>query len=210
MIRINLLPHREIRREKRKKDFLGMGGAVAIAGALTALAVGFGITSKIDAQNERNQYIVAKNAELDSQIKEIATLEAEIKSLKARQQSVESLQSDRTIPVHLFDELVKHVPEGVFLVSMKQKDERVTMVGQAQTNERIAEFLRNLATGSQWLERPDLNEIKAIDVTGRGRDPKEVRRLFEFTLNALLKSPSAVDGSANASAPGAPGKLARQ
>lgn len=212
MIRINLLPHREMRREKRKKDFLGLAGAFAAAGAATALMVGVGINSMIDAQNQRNDYIVAKNAELDLQINEIATLEAEIRSLKARQQSVENLQSDRTIPVHLFDELVKYVPDGIYLTEMKQADKRVALVGQAQTNERIAEFLRNLAATSHWLERPDLNEIKAIDVKGQGRNPNETRRLFEFTMNALLKTPSAVsaEGNATAQAPGSPGKLARQ
>ena len=209
MIRINLLPHREMRREKRKKDFLGLSGAFAAAGAATALMVGIGINSMIDAQNQRNEYIVAKNAELDLQIKEIASLEAEIRSLKARQQSVESLQSDRTIPVHLFDELVKYVPDGVYLTVMKQTDKRVSLVGQAQTNERIAEFLRNLAATSEWLERPDLNEIKAIDIKGQGRNPSETRRLFEFTMNALLKTPSTLnaDGKSVAKAPGSPVSL---
>ncbi len=200
MIRINLLPHREMRREKRKKDFLGLSGAFAAAGAATALMVGIGINSMIDAQNQRNEYIVAKNAELDLQIKEIASLEAEIRSLKARQQSVESLQSDRTIPVHLFDELVKYVPDGVYLTAMKQTDKRVSLVGQAQTNERIAEFLRNLAATSEWLERPDLNEIKAIDIKGQGRNPSETRRLFEFTMNALLKTPSTLNADGKSAA----------
>lgn len=191
MIRINLLPHREMRREKRKKEFVSLAGVVGAAGVATALAVGFGINSQIDAQNDRNNYIKAKNAELDSQIAEIANLEAEIQSLKARQEAVESLQSDRTVPVHLFDELVRRTPEGVYLQKVKQVDNRVTVTGRAQTNERIADLLRNLSALSPWMERPELIEIKAISVKGQGRNPNEERRLFEFSLNALLKLPSA-------------------
>lgn len=190
MIRINLLPHREMRREKRKKDFLGIAGMVGAGGVAVALAVGFGINSQIEAQSERNSYIKSKNTELDSQITEIANLENEIQSLRARQAAVESLQSDRTIPVHLFDELVRHTPEGVYLQEVSQFAKRVQIKGRAQTNERIADLLRNLSAVSPWLERPELIEIKAITVSGQGRNPNEERRLFEFSLNALLKLPS--------------------
>ncbi|MGH1361583.1 MAG: PilN domain-containing protein [Burkholderiaceae bacterium] len=210
MIRINLLPHREMRREKRKKEFVSLAGVVGAAGVAVALAVGFGINSQIDAQNDRNNYIKAKNAELDSQIAEIANLEAEIQSLKARQEAVESLQSDRTVPVHLFDELVRRTPEGVYLQKVKQIDNRVTVTGRAQTNERIADLLRNLSALSPWMERPELIEIKAISVKGQGRNPNEERRLFEFSLNALLKLPSAkaAEEAKNATNQRQPKKLA--
>ncbi len=210
MIRINLLPHREMRREKRKKEFVSLAGVVGAAGVAVALAVGFGINSQIDAQNDRNNYIRAKNAELDSQIAEIANLEAEIQSLKARQEAVESLQSDRTVPVHLFDELVRRTPEGVYLQKVKQIDNRVTVTGRAQTNERIADLLRNLSALSPWMERPELIEIKAISVKGQGRNPNEERRLFEFSLNALLKLPSAkaAEEAKNATNQRQPKKLA--
>ena len=200
MIRINLLPHREMRREKRKKDFVGLAGMVGAAGAAVALAVGFGINSQIDAQTARNNYIKSKTAELDKQIAEIANLEKEIQSLKARQEAVESLQSDRTIPVHLFDELVRHVPEGVYLQAIKQTGKQVSVTGRAQTNERIADFLRSLSVSSPWLERPELIEIKAIQVKGQSRNPGEERRLFEFSLNALLKLPSAQSAEADKNA----------
>jgi len=190
VIRINLLPHREMRREKRKKEYVGVAGAVAAVGVGVALTIGFGINSQIDAQNDRNNYIKAKNADLDSQIKEISNLESEIASLKARQQAVESLQSDRTVPVHLLDQLVQHTPEGVYLNRVAQQGNRVTVIGRAQTNERIADFLRNISTVSPWMERPELVQIKAVTVTGQSRDPSEERRLFEFELNALLKLPS--------------------
>lgn len=190
MIRINLLPHREMRRERRKKDFVGLIGVVAVAGLATAALVGFGINSQIEAQNERNGYIAAKNSELDTKISEIATLEKEIKSLLARQGAVESLQSNRTIPVHLFDELVTHVPEGVFLTKLSQSGRKVNVIGQAQTNERIADFLRNLASESPWMEKPELTKISLVKVRGRSRNPDEERQLFEFRLNAIVKLPS--------------------
>lgn len=190
MIRINLLPHREMRRERRKKDFVGLCGMIAVLGLATAGAVGFGINSQVDAQLERNAFIENKNRELDSKIREIATLEQEIKSLQERQSAVESLQSNRTIPVHLFDELVKHVPEGVFLTKLTQAGKKISVVGQAQTNERIADFLRNLASRTPWMEKPELSKIALVKVRGRGRTQDEERQLFEFSLNAIVKTPA--------------------
>lgn len=189
MIRINLLPHREARRERRKRDFVALGAMVAIAGAAVALAVGFGINSKIDAQDRRNQFIQAENAKLDEQIREIATLRAEIDALKARQQAVEELQSNRTIPVHLLDELVRNTPEGIYLKSVSQTQRRLAVVGYAQTNERVAELLRNLAGRTEWMEKPELTEIKAVELkkAANGKDTEE-RRIYEFSLNAVVRS----------------------
>src|SRR5690606_8760041 len=109
-MRINLLPHREMRRERRKKDFVGLIALGGIAAAATAVVAAVGIDQRFDSQRARNDFIRAENAKLDEQIKEIATLRAEIDSLRARQYAVESLQTNRTIPVHLMDELVKHTP----------------------------------------------------------------------------------------------------
>lgn len=188
MIRINLLPHREARRERRKRDFVALGAMVALAGAAVALAVGFGINSKIDAQDRRNQFIAAENAKLDEQIREIATLRAEIDALRARQQAVEELQSNRTIPVHLLDELVRNTPEGIYLKSLGQTERRLAVVGYAQTNEHVAEFLRNLAGRTEWMEKPELTEIKSVDLkAGSGKDMEE-RRIYEFSLNAVVRS----------------------
>ena len=190
MNRINLLPHREMRREKRKQDFVVLCATIGVCGVLTAGLVGFGINSQVDSQRERNAYISKKNLELDSKIAEIASLEQEIRSLWERQGAVESLQSNRTIPVHLFDELVKHVPEGVFLTRLTQSGKKVSVVGQAQTNERIADFLRNLASRTPWMEKPELSKIALVKVRGRGRTQDEERQLFEFSLNAIVKTPS--------------------
>ena len=189
MIRINLLPHREARRERRKRDFVALGAMVAIAGAAVALAVGFGINSKIDVQERRNQFIQAENAKLDEQIREIASLRAEIEALKARQQAVEALQSNRTIPVHLLDELVHNTPEGIYLKSVSQTERRLAVVGYAQTNERVAELLRNLSGRTEWMEKPELTEIKAVELKpAAGAKDTEARRIYEFSLNTVVRS----------------------
>ena len=183
MIRINLLPHREERRKQRKNAFIAMLAVAAVIGGLIVLLVGMVIANRISAQTERNTYIKAENAKLDNEIKEIATLKAEIEALKARQQAVEDLQSDRNQPVYLMDELVKQVPEGVYLRAFKQEGQRVVLNGYAQSNERVSELLRNLSNNSPWLERPDLIEIKLAPV---GKDTK---RVFDFTVNVGIKRP---------------------
>lgn len=189
MIRINLLPHREMRRERRKKDFVGLLVLAAIVSAGVAFLVGVGINQQISAQLARNEFIKAENEKLDGQIKEIATLRTEIEALKARQQAVENLQSDRTTPVHLLDELVKHTPEGIFLKNIKQEDRRVTMQGYAQSQERIADLMRNLLNGAAWLERPDLIESKSV--TLGPANSKDAKTVFEFAMSVMVKVPSA-------------------
>ena len=206
-IRINLLPHREMRRERRKKDFVGLIALVAIAAVATAVVVAVGIDQQIDSQRARNDFIRAENAKLDEQIKEIATLRAEIESLRARQYAVESLQTNRTIPVHLMDELVKHTPEGIHLKTMRQEGGKVTLIGYAQSNERVSELLRNLANRTPWLERPELIEIKAGRAGGPNA-PKDARRVFEFSLNALSKTTDPKDQPQAPKSTAAPGTLA--
>jgi type IV pilus assembly protein PilN len=189
MVRINLLPHREARRKERKTAFVVMLIAAVFAGGLLVLLVGGVIATRIADQNERNAFIKAENAKLAVQIKEIATLKQEIEALKARQQAVEDLQSDRNQPVYLMDELVKQVPEGIYLRSFKQSGQRVTLNGYAQSNERVSELLRNLGNSSPWLERPELVEIRAA-TTGQGKD---IRKVFEFTVNVGIKRPRDAD-----------------
>lgn len=191
MVRINLLPHREARRKERKTAFVAMLIAAVFTGGLLVLAVGGVIATRIAGQNERNAFIQAENAKLDVQIREIATLKQEIEALKARQQAVEDLQSDRNQPVYLMDELVRQVPEGTYLRSFKQAGQRVTLNGYAQSNERVSELLRNLGNVSPWLERPDLVEIRAA-TTGQGKD---LRRVFEFTVNVGIKRSREADAS---------------
>ena len=198
MIRINLLPHREMRRERRKKDFLGLGIFCAVLSAGACFLMVTFIAQLISSQSARNEFIKAENAKLEVQIKEIASLRADIAALKARQQAVENLQSDRTLPVHLLDELVKRVPEGIFLKTIKQEDLKVTFTGIAQSNDRVSELLRQLSYQTPWLEKPELVEIKA-GVIG-DKNAKDAKRAFEFNLNAFLKRPGKPEGVAAAPA----------
>ncbi len=183
MIKINLLPHREARRKQKKAAFMALLGAGAVVGAVIVVMVGGYNQTRISIQNERNGLLTSANAELDKKIAAIATLKQEIEALKARQQAVEDLQGDRNQPVYLLDELVKQVPQGVFLKSFKQDGQRVSMTGQAQSQERVAELLRNLAGNSPWLDRPDLSEVKAVQM-GSGKSGKQV---VEFTLSVGIK-----------------------
>lgn len=185
MIRINLLPHREERRKQRKAAFVQLLALSGLIGLAFVMAAGGVIAAKISNQTQRNDFIKAENAKLDTQIKEISTLKEEIEALKARQQAVEDLQSDRNQPVYLMDELVKQVPEGIYLRAFKQENQRVVLTGYAQSNERVSELLRNLGNNSPWLERPDLIEIRAASV-GQGKDAKKV---FDFTVNVGIKRP---------------------
>jgi type IV pilus assembly protein PilN len=195
MILVNLLPHREARRKRRKAAFFAGLGFSAVLGALI---VGFWylvVQQMISAQQERNTFLKAEIAKLDEQIKDIATLKTEIEALKARQQAVENLQTDRNIPVHVLNELVHQTPEGVYFTSMRQEGQMLTVSGIAQTNERVSELLRNTAYNSQWLARPELVEIKAAIVQTASREQK---RLYDFAMRLNIRPP------ADAAAPAAP------
>lgn len=194
MIRINLLPHREEKRKQRRQAFFAMLALSALVGGIILMIVAGVFASNIANQNARNTVIKNANAKLDAEIKEIASLRQEIDALKARQQAVEDLQSDRNQPVHLLDELVKQVPEGVYLRSFKQEAQRVVLNGYAQSNERVSELLRNLSNSSPWLEHPDLIEIRSTGI-GQGKDAKKV---FEFTINVGIKRESNKEGTAGA------------
>eukprot|EP01035_Chromulina_nebulosa_P033131 gene33131-44351_t len=196
MILINLLPHREARRAERKRTFFVALGFAALIGVALAM-LWYGVLQQLtSSQESRNGFLSTEIAKLEAQIKDIATLRAEIDALKARQKAVEDLQTDRNVPVYLLNELVKQTPEGVYLTSIRQTDNVVTMTGLSQTNERVSELLRNTAYNSAWLERPELVEIK-VAAAKAGGDP---RRLFDFSLRVSIKRPQ-VPASA-ASGPG--------
>jgi type IV pilus assembly protein PilN len=182
--RVNLLPHREAKRELQKKLFWVMTGLSAVVGLLLIAVVWTVLQGYISNQEARNEFVRNENRKLDTQIKEIATLRQEIDSLRARQRAVEDLQADRNQPVYLLDEVTKQVPEGIYLRAIKQEDRRVNINGWAASNERVSEFLRNLQNNSQVLEKPELIEIK---VAGQG-PPGMSRRLFEFSLNFTMKA----------------------
>ena len=191
MIKINLLPHREARRRHKKAAFLALMGVSAALGLAIVVMVGLYNAGRISIQEQRNSVLTAANADLDKKIAEIATLKQEIEALKARQQAVEDLQGDRNQPVYLLEELVRQTPQGVHLKSFKQEGQRVNVTGYAQSQERVAELLRNMSTGSAWLERPDLVEVKSILLPGS----KTNKRIGEFTLGVGIKRPRDKDAA---------------
>lgn len=205
MIKINLLPHREAKRKQKQAAFIALMALGAVLGVVVVLMVGAYNASRISIQEERNRVIASANAELDIKIEKIAGLKQEIEALKARQQAVEDLQGDRNQPVYLLDELVRQTPEGVYLKSFKQEGQRVSLSGYAQSQERVAELLRNLAGSSQWLERPDLTEVRAVSLDKN----KSGRKVVEFTLAVNIKRPRDIDAAAEAAA-GAPAAGARK
>lgn len=199
MIRINLLPHREEKRKLKKTAFAALMALGGILGVAVVLVVGGYNASRISIQNERNLVLTNANAELDKKIVAIATLKQEIEALKARQQAVEDLQGDRNQPVYLLDELVKQTPSGVYLKAFKQDGQRVALSGYAQSQERVAEMLRNLTSASPWLEKPELTEVKAAALA----QSKTGKKVVEFTLVVGIKRPRDKD-NAKAPKPGMP------
>ena len=183
MIRINLLPHREAKRKQKQAAFAALMALGGLLGAALVLMVGGYNASQISTQNQRNNVLKQANAELDKKISKIASLKSEIEALKARQQAVEDLQGDRNQPVYLLDELVRQTPEGVYLKSFKQDGQKVLLNGVAQSQERVAELLRNLSGNSPWLERPDLTEVRAATLA----QSKTGRKVVEFTLTVSIK-----------------------
>nr|WP_246312139.1 PilN domain-containing protein [Aquabacterium terrae] len=197
---INLLPHREEKRRQRKRAFfvgLGTAGVAGIAAAGIWMLVLQHLTT---VQQSRNEFLTAEIKRLDAQIKDIAELRAEIEGLKARQKAVEDLQTNRNVPVYLLDELVRYTPEGIYFTSIKQVGEVVTLTGVAQTNERVSELLRNTTNQSQWLKKPELIEIKAVNVPAGQAANRDQRRLHDFSIRVSLIQPGAQAAPA-ASAP---------
>ena len=169
---------------------MGLAGIVGVG----LVILWFGVLQQLTSfQDTRNRYLSDEIKKLEEQIKDIAALRAEIDALKARQKAVEDLQADRNVPVYLLDELVKQTPEGIYLTSVKQNGNVVTVGGMSQTNERVSEMLRNTAYNSPWLERPELVEIKAV-TQGKDRDQ---RRLFDFSMRVSIKRPQAPSSAAS-------------
>lgn len=181
MARINLLPWRAERRARRQKEFYGLLGASALAAALVGFFIVSYYNGQIDGQNQRNAYLQAEIRKLDSQIKEIAELDRKKAQLLARKQVIEELQSSRSQMVHLFDELVRTLPDGVRLTSIKQAGDLLTLEGLSQSNARVSTYMRNIEA-SGWMKEPDLSIIEA-----KG-DDKALP--FAFTLRFRLSNPN--------------------
>ncbi len=183
MILINLLPHREVARKQRQDIFNVSLGIAALVGGLLAGIIFLWYQAQIAGQESKNRLLQTEITLFDKQIKDIAVLEREITALRARQQAVEDLQEDRNMPVHLLAELVKQLPDGVYITAMRQSSQSVTLQGVAQSNERVSELLRNLGNNTPWFSRPELIEIVAGTVA---LAPKEQRRVANFTIRVTL------------------------
>ena len=192
MIRVNLLPHREEKRKARRQQFFALGGLVVVlAGLIVFLVYGI-ISTYVSSQESKNEFLKKEIAALDKEIDEIKRLREQTDALLARKQIIESLQGTRAEAVHLFNELVRQVPDGIYLKGFKQAGARVTLVGYAQSNARVSKLMQNL-DGSKVMEKSDLVEIKAVMVGNR--------RLNEFTLNVNIRRAPADDARKGAAKP---------
>jgi type IV pilus assembly protein PilN len=201
VILINLLPHREAARKRRRDIFNVSLGISALLGGLIAGAIFLWFQAAISSQQGVNGVLDSEIKKLEAQIADIVGLESQIAALRARQQAVEDLQSDRNLPVHLMTEIVNQLPEGVFLVKMTQIDQTVTLNGTAQSNERVAELLRNLTGNTPWFTKPELVEIVAASLS---LSPRDQKRVANFTVRVkLVRATDAEKSSVKASAPSA-------
>jgi type IV pilus assembly protein PilN len=183
MTRINLLPHREQKRQARQRQLVSMMVGLVVLGLAVVALVHVVLASQIDNQQSRNKLLKEEIAKLDEQIKEIDKLREQTQALLSRKQVVETLQTNRTEAVHLLDQMVRQLPDGVYLRSLKQTGAKVTAIGYAQSNARVSTLMRNIEA-SPWLTQPELVEIKSVPQPG-ARD-KEAR-VNEFTLTFLVK-----------------------
>jgi type IV pilus assembly protein PilN len=201
MIRINLLPHREQKRQARQRQFVSISIGLAIMG-LALVALGWVIlNAQIENQEGRNALLKTEIAKLDEQIKEIDKLREQTQALLARKQVVETLQANRTEAVHILDQLVRQLPDGIYLRSVKQTGPKIQLVGYAQSSARVSTLMRNIDS-SPWLTQPELVEIKLIP----SPTAKDLR-INEFTLNARIKQaapPEEPKAAAARPAPAAP------
>lgn len=187
MIRINLLPHRQIKRAERQRQFnLMLVATVVFAGAIIFMGNTY-IGAKISAQNERNQRLEVANAKLDKEIEEIKELKSQINSVLERKQVVENLQTDRSQAVVVLDEVSRQLPEGTYLKLISQKGNVIDLEGIADTNARIATLVRNMSN-SQWMEQPNLVQIQAVNIGSV--------RYNDFKMNVKLKAQQAPEGDA--------------
>jgi len=206
VILINLLPHREAARKRRREVFYSALGVAALLGGLICGVVYSWYLAQIESQQGKNTFLKSEITRLEGQIKDIATLQAEIASLRARQNAVEDLQGNRNLPVYLLNELARQLPDGVYINSMKQDNQTVLITGVAQSNERVSELLRNFSNNSPWLTKPELVEITAGTVT---LSPRDQRRVSNFSMRVGLKrasDPKPAGSALPASAAPAPAK----
>ncbi|KAF1689017.1 PilN domain-containing protein [Pseudoxanthomonas taiwanensis] len=188
MARINLLPWRAERRKQRQREFQGMLGLAALGGALLSFLIWLHYDRQIEGQHERNAFLEAEIAKVKKQNEEIKELDAKKDRLLARKKVIEELQANRSQMVHLFDALVRTIPDGVVLTSLKQEGDILTLQGSAQSNARVSAYMRNLE-GSGWMTRPDLSIIEAKDEKAEQAAPVGRTLPYNFTLKVTLANP---------------------
>lgn len=199
MIRINLLPHRELKRAARQRQFTVLLAGVSILGLVSVLLVHTVISGMTEVQIGRNKYLTGEIAKLDKEIEEIKKLKEQTQALLARKKVVELLQGNRAQVVHLLDQMVRQLPEGIYLKQIKQTGNTISLQGYAQSSARVSTLMRNL-DASPWLEAPELIEIKAATVNGV--------RANEFSLNLKLTAPGTEDAGAKSGDGKSPSKPA--
>ncbi len=199
MMRINLLPHREEKRRARQKQFAILAGFSAIVGLAVAALLWFVLEQQKANQESRNKLWNDEIAKLEKQIEEIKKIREETANLLAKKQVVENLQSGRAEPVQLLDQLLRQLPEGLYLKSIKQTGPKVNVTGYAQSNARVSAFMRNIEA-SPYLEAPNLLEIKATTLNSL--------RVNEFSLDFGIKrsKPDDGKGAVKKPAPAKPGE----
>jgi type IV pilus assembly protein PilN len=194
MPRINLLPWREAERKRKRQEF-GVGAVAAlIFAAVVYFVVNWQMQSAIDEQMARNQYLQGQIAELDKQIAEILDLEEQKKRLQARIGVIEQLELSRPEIVHVFDQLVRTTPDGIYLTAVKQTERRIELKGVAQSSTRVASYMRNIDS-SEWLTDPALQILETKGASDAGS---------QFTLSAVQENPQLTPSATVATAGGAP------
>ena len=177
MIRINLLPHREEAKKARREQFFVLAGLVSVLAALIVFAIYTVIDGQVSAQSGSNDFLKKEIAVLDKQLDQIKRLKEQTQALLSRKQVIENLQRDRGETVYLLSEMVKQVPEGIYLKTLKQDGLNVSLTGYAQSNARVSALMRNIEA-SPWLENTQLIEVKAGLLNNR--------RINEFSMTFVL------------------------
>jgi len=191
MARINLLPWRAERRKQREREFYGMLGFAALAGVLLSMLIWFYYDRQISGQQDRNAFLTAEIEKVKAQNKEIDELDKKKDRLLARKKVIEELQANRSQMVHLFDSLVRTIPDGVVLASLKQEGEVLTLEGRSQSNARVSAYMRNLES-SGWMTNPDLSIIEAkAQEKDKAKPALDTKALpYVFKLKVKLANPS--------------------
>jgi len=203
MTRINLLPWRELLRKEREREFYSILGGAAFVMVLVIVYIHFHMTGVIDTQNGRNAFLDQEIKKVEQQITEIKSLETEKAQLLARMKVIEELQGQRPQMVHLFDELVKTIPDGVYLTSFKQTGNAIVVEGIAQSNARVSAFMRNI-DGSHWLTEPSLNVIEAVNSKDGQKGSKFILNIKQVTAGETSVSGGGAEGASKATPKDAP------